>query len=146
MNRTGWAPGWAASLVGVRRRVPDVKIHLAGEHYQSATLASAEDPYIVCVSTTIAALAHELHSAYVGHANANGTVVSHLELTPSTPPRTWVEHHNATELPVTHARARLLLDHLADLQKTLDHIAPGRVEVDVGDSALAALESAPTGR
>jgi len=130
----------------VRRQVPDVNIHVAGEHYQTATLASAEDPYIVCVSTTIAALAHELHSSYLGHQHSNGTVVSHLELTPGRPPRTWVEHHDATELPVTHARARLLLDHLAELLKTLDHIAPGRVEVDVGDSALAQLESAPTGR
>lgn len=130
----------------MRREVPDVNIQLAGEHHQSATLVSAEDPYIVCISTTIAALAHELHSSYLGHQHSNGTVASHLELTPGRPPRTWVEHHDAAELPVTHARARLLLDHLAELQNTLEHTTPGRVEVDVSDSALAALESASTSR
>jgi hypothetical protein len=114
---------------------------VAGAPAACETLLAYAGAYQLTLSSTLAALGVELHSAYLGHPDAAMSRVAHLLLEPDRPPRTWAREPPGDELPVQVGRRRCLLDHLAALQATLaDRWGDARVQVS--DEALAQIDAA----
>lgn len=94
--------------------------------------------YTVAISSVAPQLGLELLSVYVGHPFTQAAA-THLELGRGKA-RLVVEERGIDELPMTHARERLLLDHAARLRDLVDELA-GEAAVDVGERALKLMVS-----
>jgi hypothetical protein len=91
--------------------------------------------YHVALSTVVlnADLPIEVHSSYLGHTGTE-THATHLTIAPDIAD-TYLATHDASQLPVTHARERYVLDHLQvliDLATKLDQA----LQVDLPDHAM----------
>jgi hypothetical protein len=90
--------------------------------------------YHVALSTVVLSsdLPIELHSSYLGHPGTD-THATHLTIARGQADAR-VETHDSTQLPVTHARERCVLDHLqilVELATALDHT----LQLDLHDHA-----------
>ena len=123
-------------------RLSNPTVRVAGARvpaYIELTYAGAHQ---LTLSTALPALGIELHSSYLGHPDAGGSIASHLQLGPDLNPSTWVETHAAHELPVSTARRRCLYDHLLQLQELLTGLDGTRVTVELADDALELVDVA----
>lgn len=122
-----------------RRRSISLPISVDGRPVASETLLATAGAYVVVLATVLPDHGVEVHSTYLGHADAD-TQAGHLLLAPGVTPATETIAHSEHALPVVHARRRCLIDHanvvLAFL-KDLDHQAG----IDVEDAAITAVET-----
>ncbi len=119
-----------------RQLVEGVTLRLAGAKVDAETLSIGIAGNILILSTSVPSAALTIHSTYHGHEGVD-TVIVRLALMPRAPLQDtgWVPRD---ELPVTHARERCLLDHLAFVQETMQELVGGVISVDVSDASLAA--------
>jgi len=122
-----------------RARLPDPDIRIDGARVRASSYLAYAGAYQLTLSTTVAALALELHSSYLGHP-AGDAAVSHLELAPDTDPCTHSELYPACDLLVADRRG-CLYDHLARLQELLGR-GGGQVTIEIADGALELVETA----
>jgi hypothetical protein len=89
-----------------------VRLTLDAQPVASATRLTEPGGYHVSLSTVVVSpgLPLEVHSSYLGHPDTL-TRATHLTIAPAHANTHMVEHDH-TQLPVTHARERCLLDHL----------------------------------
>lgn len=119
-----------------RRKIP-TEIAIDGEKVRSETLMSDVGAYVVVLGTTLADLAVDVHSVYVGHPKVR-TQATHLLLTPDPQDATTVEHDHEA-IPVTHARRRCLFDHLQQLQTLLEETGAD-AQIKIEEEAITAVE------
>jgi hypothetical protein len=122
-----------------RARLPDPDIRIDGARVRASSHLAYAGAYQLTLSTTVAALALELHSSYLGHP-AGDAAVSHLSLAPDTDPCTHSELRPGTDLLVAERRG-CLYDHLARLQELLVRRG-GQVTIEIADGALELVETA----
>jgi hypothetical protein len=125
-----------------REELPAPRVIVAGRPLACSTLLGYAGAYQLTLSSTLADLAVELHSSYLGHPAADRTAAAHLRLRPRHAPRVWLVEHEPSTLPVRDARRRCLLDHLAELRALVATITAQEVRVDVDDAALERLDRA----
>jgi hypothetical protein len=118
-----------------QQQVEGIRISLDGRPVTSETTATAAGPSVLVLITALRELGVTITSTYIGHANTH-TLAAHLVVTRD---RRTLEHveHSRDALPVTHARARCLLDHAQQLQDALVAHPSGPVAIDVAPGALA---------
>jgi hypothetical protein len=99
-------------VAGVPARPLTVRLTLDAQPVASTTRLIELGGYHVAVSTVVLGpqLPLELHSSYLGHPDT-ATRATHLTIAPGHAD-THVMEHDQSQLPVTHARERCLLDHL----------------------------------
>lgn len=117
-----------------RKRVDGLTLRLAGTPVLMETLGSGIAGDIFVLSTTVPSLGVTCHSSYHGHEGID-TVVVRLALLPGDA-RTTTDARPREELPVTHARERCVLDHLAHVRDVIQELATGTVAIEVADAAL----------
>ncbi|MGA9285241.1 MAG: hypothetical protein WBV85_07340 [Solirubrobacteraceae bacterium] len=119
-----------------RKKIP-IAIAIDGEAIRSETLATHVGAYVVVIETTLADLAIDLHSIYIGNPKVK-TQATHLTLTKTTREARTAEHeHDA--IPVMYAKRRCLYDHLQQLQDLLQ--ADGaQAHIPVHEKAIEAIE------
>ena len=118
----------------MRTRLAGIIVTIDGRREPSETLAVGLAGDILVLSTTIAARGITIHSIYTGHEDLD-TIAVHLELVPGAPARE-VARHARDDLPVTHARDRCLLDHLASVRDVIERASGRSAAVEVRDDAL----------
>ena len=122
------------------RRAIECPVLVDDRPVRSETLLADTGPYGLAIATTLPDLAIALHSAYLGHPDAEETHVAHLMLSPGgraeIEPRTV--SHDA--LPVAYTRRACLYDHLQQLQDVLAADA-GNVQMQELDAAVAAVDA-----
>jgi hypothetical protein len=92
---------------------------------------------IFVLSTTLPTQGITMHSTYHGHEGLDTSVVR-LVLAPRGV-RKSTEEHPRFALPVSHARERCLLNHLAFVREQMEIEIDQAVTIDVGDRAVAAV-------
>ena len=125
-----------------RTRLPDPTVQLNGARISAYTELTYAGAHQLTLSTALPALGVELHSSYLGHADANESIAAHLALAPEVSPHTWLETHAAAELPVSVSRRHCLYDHVLVLQQLLAHEGETGVSVELADDALELVDVA----
>jgi hypothetical protein len=115
--------------------VHDVMVSLDGEVAWSETTVTAAGPWALTLVTVVPELGVRFISSYVGGERV-ATGATHALTHPGGGELAQREHAREV-LPVTHARERCLLDHGAELQRSLMALTGARVAVDVPPVALA---------
>lgn len=118
-----------------RRTVPGITLRRDGTPEALETIIAPVSAYVLCISCAAPTLAVGLHSAYVGDENAEHTAIARvvMDLEETT---TQALTCSTAELPLSHARERLLLDHLAAFRELLAGDA-STISIDIDDRALA---------
>jgi hypothetical protein len=80
-------------------------------------------------------------STYIG-ADGIGTTAVDVVLGTALPSSSTTRTLHRDDVPVTHARERCLLEHLAQLRAALEQDAGATATIDVPDVALAAARDA----
>lgn len=88
------------------------------------------------LSTTLPDQGSTIHSTYHGHQGLD-TLVVHLALLPEGPRRDTARHPYE-DLPVSFARHRCLLDHLAQVRELIEEVKSAPVIIGVRDDTLTA--------
>ena len=118
----------------VQRPVEGVRITADDRAVASETTSTAAGPSVLVLITAVAELGITVTSTYIGHEGTD-TLAAHLIID-----RDREDLHHATQarhaLPVTHARARCLLDHAAHVQEAMRSRAES-VAIDVDPNALS---------
>jgi len=127
----------AGTVVSVRAAISPIDIRLDGDVIASATTLRTDSPHVVVLTTALADLGLTVISTYIGADDVETTVVD-LVLGRRPAARRGVRTIDRDALPVTHARERCLLDHLAQVHETLEHSAGAIVSVEVDDAAVEA--------
>jgi len=117
-----------------RRTVPGITLRRDGAPAALETLISPVSPYVVCLSCAAPAYAVGLHAAYVGDESAEHTAIARVVMG-FTNTTTQALTCSTAELPLSHARERLLL-HLAAFRELLAGNA-SNISIDIDDRALA---------
>ena len=125
-----------------RTTLPKLTIRVDGSRVSASTEFSYAGAHQPTLSTALPSLGIELQSCYLGHPGAGESIASHLQLGPDLSPQTWVELHDAHELPVSAARRRCLYDHVLQLQELLGGVSGAQVSVEVADDALERVDVA----
>src|SRR3954453_11159044 len=110
-------------------------VRLDGEAAWSETTVTSAGPWALTLITVVPELGVRLISAYVG-GERSVTGATHA-LTHPGGGELIQREHTREALPVTHARERCLLDHSAELQRSLMGLTGARVAVDTPPVALA---------
>ncbi len=118
-----------------RRAVRGVTFRVAAVEVSGETLSIGIAGDILVLSTTLPGQGITCHSTYHGHGGLD-TVAVRLNLVPGRNERV-IEERPRDDLPVTHARDRCLLDHLAHVRNVLEQTAGDEVTVEIGDAALS---------
>jgi hypothetical protein len=119
-----------------RRTLPGITLSANGAPVELETIISPVSAYVVCLSCAAPGLTVGLHSAYVGEQGAQDTAIARLVMSRHDTTARALTCSSA-ELPVTHARERLLLDHLAAFRELLSEEDADVISIDVDDRALA---------
>ena len=130
--------GYLGSVIAPTR-LSGPEIRVSGVRVHASTYLAYAGAYQLTLSTTVAELALELHSSYLGHP-ACDVAISHLELARATEPAIATELRPAADLLVGDRR-RCLYDHLAQLQELLAGRCGAEVKIEVADGALDLVES-----
>jgi hypothetical protein len=123
----------------VRRSLdPTPEVRVDGKTVASETLVSIIGAHAVAVSTTIAALPAQLHSAYLGDP-AVDTQIAEVRLAPHVGRESLTRSVSALALPVTHEPLRALYDHLQRLQDMLAGALGTEVSIDLSEAACTSF-------
>lgn len=117
-----------------------VSVSIDGLLVRAETTIGAVGATVVAVSTVLADMGVQHSTTYVGARGASTTAVTLLQGPGGTIAGT--REFDGQELPVTHARDLLLLDHAAELQAALAERTGALVTIDVSPAALAAARTA----
>ncbi len=120
-----------------RRRIQGLQLFLDDRNVAVESLAIGIAGDILVLSTTVPSLGLTVHSTYHGHAGLDTQIV-HLALMPGRP-RQDLASCPHEDLPVSYARERCLLDHLAYVREKLEEHTAASVALDVEDIAIAAV-------
>src|SRR3954454_17197481 len=104
-------------------------VRLDGEAAWSETTARSAGPWALTLITVVPELGVRFISTYVGGERV-ATGATHALTHPGGGELVQREHRREAR-PVTHARERRLLDHGAELQRSLMGLTGARVAVDV---------------
>lgn len=122
----------------MRHVVTGIQILTADGALEAETTHTAVGPHVLVLTTTLPTAALTVTTTYTGAADVDTHVVD-LALGPRLHATTTVRRLPREELPVTHARERCLLDHLAQVRAALTELRDVDARIDVPDHALEQL-------
>jgi hypothetical protein len=123
-----------------RQLEPAPIVGLAGSRVRSATTVASVGAYHLALATVLPDRGVELETFYTGHEQLGESHVTHLLLAPGSR-ALRAEPLTQSEVPVVWARRRCLYDHLQRLGDFLRELGYARVQIDIGDEALAGVEA-----
>ena len=114
-----------------------IDLRVDGRPAPSATTMRTESPHVIVLTTALTELGLTVLSTYVGADDVETTVV---DVTLGRRPSAGREVRSVGRdaLPVTHARERCLLDHLARVREAVEEATGSSATLDVADETLAA--------
>lgn len=126
----------------MRTVVPDVTICVDGEAVESETTVSSAGPNVAVLSTALPTLPLTVTTTYVG---ADDVDTAAVDLALAARPAAFATARQVSRdaIPVTQARERCLLDHLAQVRETAECDRGCRVTVDAADAALNCVATVP---
>jgi len=122
----------------MRDVVPGIELTTDGARVASETTRAAVGPHVLVLTTTVPTAALTVITTYTG-ADDVDTRVTDLALARRPRATAGTRLVPRAELPVTHARDRCLLDHLAQVRTALAELCDLSARVDVRDAALHEL-------
>jgi len=125
----------------MRTLIAGVELRVAGRPLACETTVEAAGPYVLVLTTSLPDEPLIVMTTYVG-ADDVDTVAVELLLGERRVAHNQPRRLPRDAVPVTHARDRCVLDHLAQVQSALAERRHEPVSVDVPDAALTAAEQA----
>jgi hypothetical protein len=117
-----------------RTRVDGLTVRVDGSEMPCDTRSVGIGGDIFVLSTAVPSLGLTMHSSYHGHEGLE-TVIVRMTLAPGSVHETSDRIARA-EIPVTHARDRCLLDHVAQVRDAVHARTNRRTTVEIDDATL----------
>ena len=114
-----------------------IQVQLDGRVTRSETTLRETAPHVV-LTTTLPDVPLTVVTVYIG-ADDVATTAVHLVLARRPQARTSTRTLPRDEVPVTHARDRCLLDHLAETRSALSSLGAEAPTIEVDDAAVRAV-------
>jgi hypothetical protein len=124
----------------VRSVIDHITVTLDGKTVPAETTLADVGAHVAVVSTALPGLGLTVTNTYVG-ADDTDTIVVDLVLAPRPDGRARTETLPRDGLPVTHARERCLLDHVARVRDAISERHTAVPAIDIGDAALEQVAS-----
>ena len=122
----------------MRRTVPGIQVLATDGTLEAETTHASVGLHVLVLTTTLPTAALNVITTYTGADDVDTHVVD-LALARRPHAITRVRRLPRPKLPVTHARERCLLDHLAQVRTALAELCHADARIDVPDHALQQL-------
>ena len=136
------AEGRATVAVVKRARLPDPELLVDGEPVRCRLSYQWAGALQLTLCSVCPDLGVELHSSYMGHPDAEVSIIGTIRLRPGVRPEVTSDLRDAATLPVREARRRCLLDHLAELRDLVAEASEGEVSIEFADEAAELVDVA----
>jgi hypothetical protein len=123
-----------------RETLPPPRLRIDLRITPCRTVLAYAGAYQLTLESTVAELALELHSYYLGQRQAGYIATSHLARIAGRGPRVFCAPSGEPEVAVGDARRACLLDHLDQLSVLVAEASGGAVVIDVTEEALTRMD------